>query len=395
MTMLAGIASWLVAAPVLLVNGVLATELALGLPPPRRKPDPAGPAPRTVILMPAHNEAGGIAGIIDALKPMLSDTLRLLVVADNCSDDTATVARAAGAQVVERHDASARGKGHALAFGRDHLRAEAPDCVIVLDADCVVDPGTLERLSRAARASGRPVQGCILLRPSAHDAPMVQISNFAFLIKNKVRQRGARRLGAPANLGGTGMAMPWALFEGAPLATSDLVEDLALGIHFTRAGRPPLFLEGASGWTDPADAADTLTQRTRWEHGFIGTALRKAPWLLGAGLASGRPGMIWTGLHLMVPPLALLVSLTGLATIICMLLAFTGAGWSAAGACGAALGTIALLLAFNWWWNGRGTVRGETLLRVPLYLLWKLPVYLRLAGRRESQWVRTKRAGEE
>ena len=69
--------------------------------------------------------------------------------------------------------------------------------------------------------------------------------------------------------------------------------------------------------------------------------------------------------------------------------------WGAAGACLSAIGIIALLLALNWWRSGRSTVRGETLLRIPLYLLWKLPVYLKLAGRRESQWVRTKRAGEE
>ncbi len=391
----AGAASWVVAAPVLLANAVLTTELALGLVPPRRTPLPGGPVPRTTILMPAHNEAGGIAAVIHALRPLLGEHIRLLVVADNCSDDTAAVARAAGAQVIERQDVAQRGKGHALAFGRDWLRADPPECVIVLDADCTVDPGTLERLAQMAVANDRPVQGCVLLSPSSNDAPMVQISNFAFLIKNKVRQRAVKRIGAPANLGGTGMAVPWTLFDQAPLATSDLVEDLALGIHFTHAGRAPLFAEEATGWTDPADAADTLTQRTRWEHGFIGTALRKAPQLLVAGLRKGRPGMMWTGLHLMVPPLALLVSLTGLGILTCAALALVGAGWCAAGMCVAALAISALMLALNWWWNGRDTVRGDTLLRIPLYLLWKLPVYLKLAGRRERQWVRTKRAGEE
>ncbi len=390
--------SWLVATPILALNSILGTELALGLgaqrPRPRRDGHGHGHGHRITILMPAHNEESGIAAIIAALKPDLSENVRLLVVADNCADETAARAREAGAEVIERQDPTLRGKGHALAFGRDWLSADPPECVIVLDADCTAAPGAIADLSHVARANGRPVQGCYLLRSAPNAGPMVQISNFAFLIKNQVRQRGSARIGAPAILGGTGMAFPWTLFKKAPLATSDLVEDLALGIHFARSGRPPMFLEQALIWSDPAGTTDTLTQRTRWEHGFIDTATRRAIPLFIEGIRQGRPGLVWLGLHLLVPPLALLVTLSGLAIALCTLLALVGAQWTPALACACVLGVIAFLLALNWALSGREAVRGSTLARIPLYLLWKLPVYLRLLRKRESEWVRTKRAGE-
>jgi hypothetical protein len=60
-------------------------------------------------------------------------------------------------------------------------------------------------------------------------------------------------------------------------------------------------------------------------------------------------------------------------------------------------GTIALTvlaLTLGWALYGRETVSGATLARIPLYLAWKIPVYLRLVRKRETQWVRTGREGE-
>lgn len=351
----------------------------------------SGTAYRAAVLMPAHNEAAGIARTIEALKPQLGDAIRLLVVADNCADETAAVAHAAGAQVIERHDSSQRGKGHALAFGRDWLARDPPDCVIVLDADCALEGDSLAQLVARCAASGRPVQSCYLMRSRPSDAAMVQISNFAFLIKNLVRQRGAARIGAPAVLGGTGMAFPWALFETAPLATSHLVEDLVLGIDFARAGHAPLFLETARTWTMPAPKEATRTQRTRWEHGFVTTAVRHALPLVGEGVRRGRWGLVWLGLHLAVPPLALLMMLSVAALGAALLLGLLGGSIAPAGVLFALLALDVIALGLAWGREGREAVNAGTLLRIPLYVLWKIPVYLKLVRGGQSEWVRTER----
>lgn len=387
---------WIIVAVPLALLAILAIELLVGtLARAPRPPASTGTPPRAAILMPAHNEAAGIATTIERLRPALDARTRLLVIADNCADETAAIARAAGAQVAERQDASLRGKGHALAFGREQLRADPPDALVVLDADCAIAPTDLRLLVETACARRRPVQSRYLLRARPDDGAMTQISNFAFLIKNLVRQRGVTALGAPTILGGTGMAFPWALIKDAPLATSHLVEDLVLGIDFARKGQGPLFLEQATTWSDPASQADTLTQRTRWEHGYVDTALKHGLPLFLEGLVKLRPGLAWHGLHLMVAPLALLMSLSLAAVLAAGLLVLVGASPLPAMLLASLIALVGLLLGGAWLRDGRETVRLGTLARIPLYLMWKLPVYLRLVGKREQQWVRTRRDGEE
>jgi hypothetical protein len=190
------------------------------------------------------------------------------------------------------------------------------------------------------------------------------------------------------------MAFPWALFKNAPLATSHLVEDLVLGIDFARAGHAPLYLEDARTWSSPAAKDATRTQRTRWEHGYVQTAAKVALPLVGEGVARGRWGLIWQGLSLAVPPLALLMTL-GIALLgVTALLALLGASWLPAAVLFAAMTLTTIALGIAWAREGRIAISGATLLRIPLYLLWKLPVYLKLVRSTQSEWVRTERAGE-
>jgi len=389
------VVAWFMALPPAFLLCVFLAELVAGTFAVRRSGDTASAlAHKVAILMPAHNEGASIARFIEPLVPLLGERVRLVVIADNCADDTAPVAQGAGATVIERHNATLRGKGHALAFGRDWLAQDPPDVVIVLDADCELADDSLGRLAEEAVRTGRPVQSCYLMRSRPSDAAMVQISNFAFLIKNLVRQRGAARIGASAILGGTGMAFPWTLFRDAPLATSHLVEDLVLGIDFARAGHAPVFLETARTWSSPAAKDATRTQRTRWEHGYLQTATRVALPLVGEGLARGHWGLIWLGLSLAVPPLALLMTL-GVALLgATALLGLFGASWLPAGVLFTAMALATIALGIAWAREGRIAISGATLLRIPVYLLWKLPVYLKLVRGTQSEWVRTERTGE-
>ena len=70
---------------------------------------------------------------------------RLLLVADNCSDDTAILARAAGADVIERDEPARRGKIFALGFAREALAADPPEIVLIVDADCTIDGEAMAR----------------------------------------------------------------------------------------------------------------------------------------------------------------------------------------------------------------------------------------------------------
>lgn len=389
---LLAIIGWIILAPVALAGIVFAIEAGLGLlAGMKRRPAPPLAPAEIALLIPAHDEAGGIGPIVERLRATLHPDTRMVVVADNCSDDTAAVARAAGAEVIERSDPLLRGKGFALSFGRDHLRSAPPRAAIVIDADCTAEPGALERIAALAVATGRPVQSAYLFAARRDAAPMVQISNFAILVKNLVRQNGDRAIGAPALLTGSGMAFPWPLFDGAALATDNIVEDLALGIDLTRQGHAPIFDPAARVWTQPSTAGGTLTQRTRWENGFMTVARKQALPLVGEALRRGRPALLWTGLHLLTPPLALLMALNlGVAILLGLM---TLAGMPPAAflvACGL-FALNALLVIAAWALHGRDHMTIGTIVRLPLYILWKLPIYLRFARGGETRWIRTER----
>lgn len=380
------LAAWLLLTVPAIMTLVLAIELAAAQW-PVAKPSPPTDAPRIAIVIPAHDEAAGIAAAIADARAAAPPGARLLVVADNCGDDTAARARAVGAETIERTDDMRRGKGFALAFARDHLAADAPDVVVLVDADCTVADDGIARLAAAAHISGRPVQSAYLMRPAPERGAMVGLSNFAFLIRNVVRQRALARLGAPALLTGSGMAFPWVAFIAAPLATDDLVEDLAIGIALSRQGHPPAFLPQVLTWSDPARRAATIAQRSRWEQGFLRTAFSTALPLIG----SGRWPLTWFGLHLSVPPLALLVLIDGIT--LALLGGLAHAGVIALPFCALAtlLGVTVALLLLCWWRFGREQLSAGKLLLIPVYILWKLPIYLAAALLPERRWIRTRR----
>ncbi len=326
--------AWCAALPPAFLLIVLLAELLAGTFASRRDAAIA-PAllPKIAILMPAHNEAASIARSIVPLTPQLGERVRLVAIADNCSDDTASVARAAGATVIERHDAALRGKGACSGLRSRRLAQDPPDVVVVLDADCELEGESLNTLAETCVASGRPVQSCYLLRSRPDDAAMVQISNFAFLIKNLVRQRGAARIGAAATLGGTGMAFPWTLFRGCAVGDEPSRGGPGAGHRLRARGHAPLYLETARTWSSPAAKDGPGLQRTRWEHGYVQTAANVALPLVGEGCDAQALETDLVGACLAVPPLALLmtlrIALLGATAFLALLGCFVAAGFSA------------------------------------------------------------------
>lgn len=371
---------------------ILAIELIAGIAPGRPRATATTTAGTIAVVMPAHDEAAGIAQTLAKLHAIMPQGTRILVIADNCTDDTAARARASGAEVLERTDPDRRGKSFALAFGRDYLASSEPPAVaLVLDADCWLTPGSMERLAAAALERQAPAQAVYLFDANHSVSAMVQVSNFAMMVKNLVRSRGMQRLGGPALLTGSGMAFPWPVFAKADLATGSIVEDLALGIELTRAGRAPSLIEGAYVHSAPAAEQDALQQRKRWEHGFLDVLRRQALPVLGHGMKRSSLREIQLGLHLLVPPLALLVALSMLVLLVLVGLAAAGSGPTPAVAFAASLGLVLTLLLITWVVAGRPFLSARALLRLPAYIVWKLPIYFGFLTKRQTEWNRTPR----
>lgn len=394
MSILAGAVSLLLLlAAVLLAVPVLmfCLQIAAAFLPDRRGPD-AAPRPPIAVLVPAHNEALGITGPLQAMLAQMRPGDRLLVVADNCSDDTAAVARAAGAEVIERSHATERGKGYALAYGVDHLRRSPPPVVVIVDADCLPRPGAFDALSAACLRWHAPVQAKYLMTHEQAPGLNGRIAEFAWRVKNWIRPRGSARLGWPCQLTGSGMALPWPLIETAPLATGSIVEDMRLGLLMARAGHAPRFCESARVDSHfPTQAAAITSQRTRWEHGHLGMLTEYAGPLVGLGLRQRDWRLLGMGLDLLVPPLALLVIVAIVLWLLTAAAALVGAGAWAWHAVSGLILLLAAAVGLGWWRWGRDLLSAMDLARAPVYALSKLLVYVRFWSRRQKDWVRTDR----
>ncbi len=348
--------------------------------------------PSVAVLVPAHNEEKNLLATLENVWPQLGLTDRLLIVADNCVDDTAGVAANYGAEVIERNNLECQGKGYALDFGLNHLKQNKPEVVIVIDADCLIEPGCIDRLAATCGTTGRPIQALYEMHAPEGAGVKLRIAAFAWVVKNRVRALGLRNLGLPCQLMGTGMAFPWAIISKVKLASGNIVEDLELGLSLAQQGVPTIFCpEVRVSSTFPSSSDGVNTQRTRWEHGHLGMIMQQFPRLFISALKLRNTSLLVLVLDMSVPPLALLLMMVlggGVISISFWLLSGATVSVMVAGA-------TLLLLSFSvflaWVVFARDVILLRELAYVPVYALKKIPLYVKYLIKRETNWVRSRR----
>ncbi len=384
---------FVIALGLLVPIAVLFLECSAALLPGRSKSWESGESrPRVAVLVPAHNESFGIGATLETILPQLTNQDRLIVIADNCSDETAAIARKFGATVIERVDTDRRGKGYALDYGLRFIEVDPPEVVVLVDADCIVHEGAIDKIIRQAHGTARPVQSIYLMERPANPGPKDSVSALAFLVKNLVRPSGLERLGLPCLLTGTGMAFPWSVIQKATLASGNIVEDMQLGLDLAIAGAPPVFGSDArvTGRL-PQQREAAKSQRTRWEHGHLQTLLTQVPQLFKASLGQRRFDLLAIALDMCVPPLSLLVMMWVAAMGGASIAGALGASWSPAILLAIEGLLILISIVGAWAKFGRDDLPVMTLLAVPFYLLWKIPLYLAFLVRPQKEWTRTER----
>jgi cellulose synthase/poly-beta-1,6-N-acetylglucosamine synthase-like glycosyltransferase len=351
-----------------------------------------GPSARVAVVVPAHNEGAGLLPTLTDVKSQLKAPGRLIVIADNCDDDTASIAARFTDEVIERNDLSHRGKGYALAAGIDFLERDPPDIVINIDADCRLEDGAIDILVKTCFLTQRPIQGLYLM--TAPGAPVQKrLAEFAWRVKNWVRPLGANRLGLPCQLMGSGMAFPWEIIRGAKLASGSLVEDLELGIELAADNHAPLFCSKALiTSTFPSSDKAAETQRARWEKGQITTILKKGPGWCWKGLSTANVNLVALLFDAAVPPLTILAF-----AVLLMFVVSAIAAWCGVSPLGLAVSSINLVLllialACSWLKYGRDILPLKSVGSIAFYALCKILFYLRLLSQKSSpEWIRTER----
>lgn len=348
---------------------------------PRRSASSAGGL-RWVVVVPAHNEEQLISKTVQSL--LAAGVADVLVVADNCTDATATRAIEAGARTLVRTDPAQRGKSHALEFALAHLRtrAEPPEAVLFVDADTLVS----ENICRAAgaRLSTDATVVQVHYEGAAVDAPVARIRRLALSLIHWARPLGASRLGLPTTLKGNGMAFRWEVIrEGFPGA--GITEDAAATLGLARAGHTVEFEPRASVTGQMATTLSAAkTQDMRWEGGRL-ALLPCALSTTLACLARGKFRPAAAAFELASPPL----TLVGVAGVGALGLGVAGFGNLAlAVAATVSLGTYVLL--------GLIAARASrtdlvALVYAPRFVAHKLAVFARLTRGQPRTWERTSR----
>ncbi len=364
---------------------------AAWLPKRRKTANHENRRPKIAVLVPAHNEVSGIAITLKTLLPQLTNQDRLVVIADNCEDETAAVARQFGVTVIERYDSEHKGKGYALDFGLNYIAAEPPEVVVTVDADCTVHPGTIDGIACLAAASTRPVQSTYLMAQPDNPTPKDAISALAVKVKNLVRPTGLLQLGQPCLLTGSGIAFPWSVIDKVSFANSKTVDDMQLGLDLAIAGHPPIFCPQARTTGRLMEKEAAKSQRARWEHGHIETMLTEIPKLLIAAVTQKRFDLLMLALEMSIPPLSLLLMMW-VATMTLGLLGGVFLGIWTPSILFAIEGLIILISIVGTWMKfGRNDISALQLITIPFYILWKIPLYLAFLVNPQTRWIRTER----
>ena len=365
----------------------------------------AGLLPRFIVLIPAHNEESVIRSTLLSLsrQDYNEALVEVVVVADNCSDDTACIASSAGARVLERWSDDLVGKGHALNWAIDRLKGDRfqADAFVIVDADTEVAPDFLtamaERIAVMSDAGGHwALQGRygVLNANAGWRAALMQS---AFELINHVRPLGLNRLGLTVGLKGNGMAFSRTLLALTTWSGS-LTEDIDFGLELCRNHRIRVIYvpEARVNAVMPTRERDAATQRSRWENGRFRLVRDKAIRLFAEGIRTRNWLLVDAAVDLMIPPM---VELTTLMTIWAVLV---GTGYVTGGLPHASAWMDAVAVTsiglFLYIFGGLAVAGASTsaylsLVFAPFYAAWKLMLYMSRRHRRQrGVWIRTARA---
>ncbi len=353
---------------------------------------------RFACVVPAHNEELTIEKTVKSLLGIeYPRTLYdVIVLADNCTDLTAEIARANDVRVCERVDSLHRGKGRVLRWGFDLLAGDPKnyEAYVVIDADSIVSKNFLHVMNNYLEQSYGSIQAADLVEPKPGSWSS-EVARVAFTLFNYVRPLGRKVIGCSAGLRGNGMCFSSETMRQVPWQAHSLTEDLEYGIILLLNGITTVFAPEASVIaTMPARPQNAESQRARWETGRFAIVRRYVPKLLKAAIRHPSLTLADALIELLTPAFVNMMGVIIAALIIELMLSLVGVRgeilylelWS-----GLLLVCVCYILV-GLWSSGADSLLFKATLYFPRYLLWKMKLYFKLmVNGVTKEWVRTTR----
>ncbi len=227
------------------------------------------------ILISARNEKIVIKNLIDSIQKQTydQDLITVFVVADNCTDETAQIAREAGAVVYERNDLTKIGKGYALEFLYENIVKDygdtAFDAYFVIDADNVLDPRYIEKMNQTFSDGYQVVTS---YRNSKNYGDNWISAGYAlwFLRESKYLNNSRMLLNTTCAVSGTGFMFDSAIIrEVGGWKFFLLTEDIEFTVYNVVKGRKIGYSDAELYDEQPTTFAQSWRQRMRWTKGYI------------------------------------------------------------------------------------------------------------------------------
>jgi len=350
------------------------------------------------ILIPAHDEEILLGTLLANLSALTYPRERytVYVVADNCSDATAELARKSEqVHVYERFDQAKHGKGYALQWLMQELEADhrIHDAYVILDADSIVCPTFLLSMNRELLHGAQVMQACYSVL-NATASPGSALRWIALTLVNYVRPLGRTALGGSSTLNGNGMCLSRDFLQRYPWQSFSLAEDYHYYLSLVERGERVQYVPDAVVRAQmPTTFARMRTQDIRWESSSGGRSLSVVAFcLLKSGVRHWDFVRIEALAELITPPLSILVAGCLLTFVLSLLI------WLWPGLLLSMLLVAGLLAyigsAFYLMHPPRQVYMA--LFYAPSFMFWKLWVYFVLSRSKKhtSEWVRTSRALE-
>ena len=230
---------------------------------------------RFAVLIAARNESKTIRNLLESIatQDYPQELIDVFVIADNCTDDTAGIARRHGATVFERHDSEKVGKGYALDYAYQRIRlmpdADGYEAYMVFDADNVLDPGFFTAMNRTFD-SGAPVSTSFRNSKNYADNWISAGSALWFLREAKFLSLARWKLGTTCAVSGTGFYVAADILrEAGGWKWHLMTEDIEFSIVSVLSERKIAYTSDAILYDEqPKTLSATWNQRERWAKGF-------------------------------------------------------------------------------------------------------------------------------
>jgi 1,2-diacylglycerol 3-beta-glucosyltransferase len=356
-------------------------------------------ARRIAVIVPAHNEEQVIEKTLTSLFNIdyPTDRFRVIVIADNCTDNTPLIASKKGVIVLERENKNLSGKGYALRWCFELLLKSLKqkfDAFLVVDADTIVSRDILKVMNFYLRAGSQAIQcaDLVLPLPGSWNSEMTRVGLYLY---NYVRPLGRKILNLSAGLRGNGMCFTKNLIEVIPWQSYSQTEDIEYGMILLLNDVSVTFAPEAKVYAVmPSDPQNAESQRARWEFGRLSLLKVYSSRLLKEAIRKKSYRIFDSLIELITPAFVSLFLITVVLLSITLVLFVTrllSAGTYVL------LFAILLMLQIFFVLGGLYLSKADSnaykaLWKAPKFIFWKFLLYIRLAFNGHTNlWVRTTR----